>query len=67
MIKEITMYQIICNGCGVESTNGDEIIAWIDKFTAKDVAMMNDWVSEDEKHYCSGCVQYPIGEREAKG
>lgn len=58
MIKELTMYTVVCDECRQQLNEGDEIIAWSDKVNAQDIAMKADWVTVDNKHYCNDCYYY---------
>ena len=57
MIRELTMFAVVCDECGQEVNVGDEI-AWIDKGYALDMAWEADWVTVDDKHYCPDCYYY---------
>lgn len=58
MIKEIIMYTIICDGCGKDVCEGSGFGGWNDAGYVKDIAMEEDWISEDGKHYCTDCYEY---------
>jgi hypothetical protein len=70
MIKEVTMFTVVCDNCGVDVNEGQEYSCWNDKGFAEDMAMDADWIKEDDKHYCPKCFSYDdednlvIGERE---
>lgn len=52
MIREVTMYQAVCDGCGrgfgLELTDG----------MARYMAKMRDWQEINGKLYCPDCVEY---------
>lgn len=58
MVKEITMYTVICDNCGKNVNDGQEIIAWNDKNYAESIAIEANWIKEDDKHYCDTCYYY---------
>lgn len=58
MIKEVEMYTVICDNCGVDSNKGSEYIGWNDKGFAVDCALDDDWHKEDDKHYCKDCYSF---------
>ena len=58
MIKEITMYTAICDGCGKDVHEGCEISAWGDKGYVEEVVMEADWIREGGEHYCTDCFKY---------
>jgi hypothetical protein len=70
MIKEVTMFTVVCDNCGVDVNEGQQYSCWNDKGFAEDMAMEADWIKEDDKHYCLNCFSYDdddnlvIGERE---
>jgi hypothetical protein len=58
MLKELTMYTVICDNCGKDVNEDSEFSAWSDKTYAEDVAMEANWIDEDDKHYCDDCFSY---------
>jgi len=58
MIKEVKMYTVVCDNCGLDSCKNDEYSCWGDKEQAKEHAMNSDWLEHDEKHYCTNCFSY---------
>lgn len=59
MIKQVTMYSVVCDRCGkpfIDEFNG--IVAWLDEGTAKEQAMENEWVEIGDKHYCPDCYEF---------
>lgn len=58
MIKEVTMYQCVCDRCGkvhVDDFNG--FVAWTDGGYAADAAGDDGWIGIDGKHYCPDCYE----------
>ena len=57
MVKEVTMYTVICDNCGADSNEDGEYGGWSDKDYTIDCAHESDWhIHEDgEKHYCPNC------------
>ena len=58
MIKEVTMFTVVCDNCGSDANEGEEYSCWNDKGYAIDTAMELDWIEEDDKHYCPKCFTY---------
>jgi len=58
MIKEVIMYTVICDNCGVDANKDTEYSCWNDKGSAWDVAMDSDWTEHEGKHYCPDCFSY---------
>jgi hypothetical protein len=58
MIKEVTMYTVICDNCGVDSNENAEYACWDDKSYAEKSAMEDTWIKENHKHYCKDCWEY---------
>lgn len=58
MIKEVTMYTVVCDNCGKDANEGSEFSCWNDKEWAQEEAMECDWIKEGDKHYCPDCYEY---------
>ena len=58
MIKEVTMYTVVCDGCGKDSNHDSGYAGWNDKTYAKDVAMEANWIEHKASHYCTDCYEY---------
>ena len=58
MIKEVKMYTVICDNCGIDVNESEEISCWGDEGYAEDCAMEADWIQEDGNHYCPDCFEY---------
>lgn len=58
MIKEVTMYTVVCDNCKKDCNEGQEYSCWSDKSYTEDSAMEADWLKEDDKHYCTDCFSY---------
>ena len=58
MVKEVTMFTVVCDNCGKDVKKDAEYSAWNEKTFAEDIAMEADWIKENDKHYCSDCFTY---------
>lgn len=58
MIKEVTMYSVVCDRCGKTYGVDDGIISWGDECTAKEQAMESEWEEIGDKHYCPDCYEF---------
>lgn len=59
MIKEVTMFTVICDRCGTDSCEDAEYVAWATLDQAVDVASESDWlIDSDGKHYCENCHRW---------
>ena len=58
MIKEITMYTVICDNCGIDSNEGQEYSCWGESSHAVDCALDSDWHEHEGKHYCDYCFSW---------
>ena len=58
MIKESTIYTVICDNCKTDVNEGEEYSAWNDAGYAEDIASYANWVKVDEYHYCPKCYTY---------
>jgi hypothetical protein len=58
MIQEVKMYTVVCDNCGKDANEGAEYSCWNDKQYAQDSAMEDDWLTEEDKHYCPDCFSY---------
>ena len=60
MIREVTMYQAVCDGCGGVHISG---IDGESKFLSKGSAyvsatVIGNWKGIDGKLYCTDCIEY---------
>lgn len=62
MIKEVTMYTVICDRCGKDNGEGGEFSAWGSAFDAKCDAEAQDWHFIEQGHYCPNCVEWNADE-----
>lgn len=69
MVKQVTMYTLICDGCGADLNSGfGEAVAWSDVESNLEVADCSDWLTLNTKHYCPDCwVVDDLGNRVRKG
>jgi hypothetical protein len=58
MIKEVTMFTVVCDNCGKDCNDGQEYSCLNDKTYALDVAMESNWEKVDDSHYCPLCYSY---------
>jgi len=58
MIKEVTMFTVVCDNCGMSADEGTEYSAWTDKVGAVEAAIGNDWENLIDKDYCPLCFTY---------
>ena len=58
MIKEITVYTIICDNCGKDVNKDSGYSGWDDKDYVLDVARESDWHTEEDSQYCPDCFTY---------
>lgn len=56
MIKEVTMYTVICDNCGTDCNARTDYSCWADKSTAKELASYSDWIEHENKDYCPYCI-----------
>jgi hypothetical protein len=60
MIKEVTMYTVICSNCGKDVNQDNEYSCYSTIEQAYDFAMLDcDWINPmDDRHYCPDCATY---------
>jgi len=59
MIKEVKMYTVICDCCGVDVNDNMEYSCYSEANHAQYCAMDSDWIHpEENKHYCPDCFTY---------
>ena len=54
MIKEVTMYSVVCDRCGKAFV---VLGLGLDEGTAKEQAMESEWAEIGDKHYCPDCYE----------
>jgi predicted lipoprotein with Yx(FWY)xxD motif len=57
MIKEVTMYTIVCDRCGVDACEGQDYSAWSDIDGARE-STTDGWLLIEDKDYCENCQQW---------
>lgn len=57
-IREVTMYKVICDGCGADAEDGSDYYAWADAWQAQDIATDSEWIARGGKHWCGNCIVY---------
>lgn len=57
MIKEITMFTVVCDICTQDDGEGSEFRAWTTPETAREVAVSSGWASNSStnKDLCFDC------------
>ncbi len=63
MIKEVTMYTIVCDRCGKDACEGTDYSGW-DCIEGVRESACEGWLHEDGKDYCWGCVEWNHDESE---
>lgn len=58
MIKEVTMYTVICDNCGRDVNQESEYSCFNDKEFIEDMSFESGWIKEGYKHYCPACYDY---------
>ena len=59
MIKEITMYTVICDNCGRNSGDDSDYSCWGTPGDAFDIASEeSNYIENEGKHYCPDCHTY---------
>ncbi len=55
--RQVPMYRIICDRCGVSAQEGD-FYAWADEDQARCEAEESDWLTNEQGDWCNRCVIY---------
>lgn len=56
-ITTVTMFRVICNGCGRSAQDDGEFWAWADADQAVHEATSSEWVDRgDGTHWCTRCT-----------
>lgn len=58
MILPKAFFTIICDNCGADAFDGDEVSAWNTAEFAWDTAEEIGWAEYEGKHYCPVCFRY---------
>lgn len=58
MIKEKVYYTVVCDRCGVDVNEGEEVGAWDNDEFAWECAQENGWIEIGGGHYCEDCVEW---------
>lgn len=59
MIRPVTLYEGVCDGCGKQLEYDDgAITAWGDKLDVSELMQDSDWLEINDKHYCPDCYEY---------
>lgn len=58
MVKEVKMFTVICDNCGVDVNDGAEYSCWNDEGYAEEIAEASGWITIEDKHYCPECFTF---------
>jgi hypothetical protein len=58
MLKQVTMYTIVCDGCGKDVNADTDYSCWSEIEHNEEVRHEAGWEKLDEKHYCTDCFEY---------
>jgi hypothetical protein len=58
MIKEITIYTIVCDVCGKDANENTDYAGWTELEPTVDVCTDNGWYIDDDRHYCDDCHSF---------
>ncbi len=58
MIKKVINYTVICDSCKADAFEHDEYSSWGDEYFAEELAIENDYIEHEGKHYCPKCYEY---------
>jgi hypothetical protein len=58
MIQEVKMYTVLCDNCKKSADDDTDYSCWNDTNAAREVAMNDNWINEDDKDYCPDCYSY---------
>jgi hypothetical protein len=55
MIKEITIYTLVCDNCKIDIHKDHEFSGYDDLDYVRGVGMDSNWHRDDDKHFCDDC------------
>lgn len=58
MIREVTMYQVVCDRCGKICDEIGGIKEWANREYAQIAAFESGWLLINHETYCPDCVEY---------
>lgn len=58
MLKEVTMYTIVCDSCGCDVNYDTDYSCWNDENYVDEIRQEAGWEKVDDKHYCTDCFEY---------
>jgi hypothetical protein len=58
MIKEIQMFTVVCDNCGLDVLREHEYSGVDNKDYVENCAMEEGWIKQGDNHYCSDCFDY---------
>ena len=58
MKQEVTMYTLICDGCGKNVCEGSNFAAWSDIDGARNEADWKEWIQLNDEDLCPNCWEW---------
>ena len=58
MIEKTTVYTVICDNCGADSSEDDDNVGCANKALAMGIAINYGFIQHDGKYYCYDCYYY---------
>ena len=58
MIREVKMFQAVCDRCGRPCVKTGGIMAWTNRESARIVAWESGWIIVNHETYCPDCYEY---------
>ena len=59
MIREVTMFAMVCDNCGKQHEDEDAgFIAWSDEVGARESACESGWYEDGGNYYCPYCYSF---------
>jgi hypothetical protein len=65
---EVTMYSLVCDGCGVDANEGTDFAAYVQEFASREIADDQGWLTtfENGKDWCPDCIEWNEDETEQR-
>ena len=58
MLKEVTMYTLICDKCGKDAFSETEFSCWNEPAFCETIAEQDGWHCMGNVHYCQDCYSF---------
>ena len=58
MIREVTMYQVVCDRYGRPCAEIGGVMVWANQDAARIAAWKSGWLLVDHETYCPDCYEY---------